>query len=171
MGGRGSRRVVFVAWARQEPRPPRCGRLNWTGSLPSSRTNPTMRLPAFAALLTAATLLLSATPAPAVFNKPISLQNDALREELIFVAACESVAPEKAAVVFKSDEKLKGDPPFEKLTINLTGNADAQKANHTQIMLDRLEPGRKMIAFSSKRGKKYNAVAFMEGTWFSLQGS
>ncbi len=122
-------------------------------------------------LAVVAVALAFVTPASAVFNKPISLKDDALREELIFVATVESVDPEKPSVVFKVDAKLKGEPTFEKLAINLTGTADAKKANHTQIMLDRLEPGRQLVAFASKRGKKLNAVAFLEGTWFSLQGT
>src|SRR5438128_2465796 len=100
-----------------------------------------MRIPTVAALLAAA-VLLSAAPAPAVIDKPISLKDDALREEFIYVAAVESVAPEKPAVVFKVEEKLKGDFPVEKLVVNLTGTAEAKKENHTQVMLDRLEPGR-----------------------------
>src|SRR5262249_34502088 len=53
----------------------------------------------------------------------------------------------------------------------LTGDDDAKKADDTKIMLDRLEPGRKLIVFASKKGKRYNAMAFLEGTWFSLQGT
>src|SRR5207253_3135744 len=64
------------------------------------------------------------------------------------------------------------EPPFEKMMVNLAGvTEEGKKGNHVQVMLERLEPGRKMIAFSSKRGKRFNAVAFMEGTWFSLLGT
>lgn len=129
-----------------------------------------MRIPTRAALV--AVVLLGAAPALAVINKPISLKDDALREEFIFVAAVESVAPDGAAVTFKVEEKLKGNIPVEKMTVVLTnGTEEAQKGKHQQILLDRLEVGRKLVVFSSVRGKRYNAIAFMEGTWFSLQGS
>src|SRR5947199_9617417 len=111
-----------------------------------------MRIPTVAAGLAAALLLtLSAAPAPAVFNKPISLKDDALREEFIFLASVESVAPDTPAMTLKVEQKLKGDFPFERMAVNLTGTAEAKKQNHTQVMLDRLEPGRQVLAFSSRR--------------------
>jgi outer membrane protein assembly factor BamB len=116
-------------------------------------------------------LLLAALPAPAVILKLTPLKDVLEGEELIFVASVDSVSPEKPAVVFTFDQKLKGDAPFDRLPVNLTGDAEAKKDSHTKVILDRLEPGRKLIVFASKRGKKYNGMAFIEGTWFSLQGT
>lgn len=136
-----------------------------------------MRIPAFRPRLAApacaafVVLLATALPAPAVILKLIPLKEVLEGEQLIFVAAVDKVAPEKPAVVFKFEEKLKGDVPFERLPVNLTGDADAKKDDHTKVLLDRLESGRKLIVFASKKGKKYNAMAFVEGTWLSLQGS
>ena len=124
---------------------------------------------AFFAVL--ALTLLAALPAQAVILKLTPLKDVLEGEEFIFVATVDTVAPEKPAVVLKFDEKLKGDAPFERLPVNLTGDTEAKKDDHTKVLLDRLEPGRKLVLFASKRGKKYNAMGFVEGTWFSLQGT
>ncbi|QDU22045.1 outer membrane protein assembly factor BamB family protein [Urbifossiella limnaea] len=115
-------------------------------------------------------LLLLAVPAQAVILRLVSLQEVLDGEQLIFVAAVDSVLPERPALVLKLDEKLKGDPPFDRLPVNMTGDDEAKKGEHTKLILDRLDGGRKVVVFASKKGKRYNAMAFTEGTWFSLQG-
>jgi len=116
-------------------------------------------------------LLLLAAPAHAVILRLVSLQEVLEGEQLIFVAAVDSVLPDRPALVLKLDEKLKGDPPFDRLPVNMTGDDEAKKGEHTKLMFDRLDPGRKVVVFASKKGKRYNAMAFSEGTWFSLQGA
>lgn len=116
-------------------------------------------------------LLFAALPATAVIQRPIPLKDVLASEEFIFVAAVDSVLPEKPAVVFKLEENLKGKAPFDRLPANLTGNAEAKKHDHAKVMLDRLESGRKLVVFTRKRGKHYDATAFLEGTWFSMQGT
>jgi hypothetical protein len=120
--------------------------------------------------LTLLALLLLAVPAQAVILRLVSMQEVLDGEQLIFVAAVDSVLPERPAVVLKLDEKIKGDPPFDRLPVNMTGDEEAKKGEHTKLMLDRLDPGRKVVVFASKKGKRYNAMAFTDGTWFSLQG-
>jgi outer membrane protein assembly factor BamB len=117
-------------------------------------------------------LLLTALPASAVIQKLLPLKDVLESEKFIFVATVDSVAPEKPGVVFKLDEKLKGDPPFERLPVNLSSSdATAKKDDHTKVMLDRLEVGGKVVMFASKKGKLYNAMGFLDGTWFSMQGT
>lgn len=132
-------------------------------------------MPSFAirtSLLALAALLIAAPPAPAVIQKLLPLKDVLDSEKLIFVAEVDTVAPEKPGVVFKMEEKLKGEPPFERIPLNLTSSdPTAKKDDHTKVMLDRLEPGRKLIVFASKKGKNFNAMAFLEGTWFSMQGT
>jgi outer membrane protein assembly factor BamB len=122
-------------------------------------------------LLAALGLLLGALPASAVIQRPIPLKDVLASEEFIFVASVDSVLPEKPAAVFKFEEHLKGKAPFDRLPLNLTGNAEAKKQDHTRVMLDRLESGRKLVVFTRERGKHYDATAFLEGTWFSMQGT
>ncbi|MFO0804831.1 MAG: PQQ-binding-like beta-propeller repeat protein [Gemmataceae bacterium] len=123
-------------------------------------------------LLTLAALLLAAPAAPAVIQKLLPLKDVLDSEKLIFEATVDSVAPEKPGVVFKLEEKLKGEPPFDRIPLNLSSSdPTAKKDDHTKVMLDRLEPGRKLIVFASKKGKNFNAMCFLEGTWFSMQGT
>ena len=134
-----------------------------------SAFRPHLAAPAGLALLA---LLLITSNAPAVIQALLPLKDVLDLEKIIFVASVDTVAPDKPGVVFKFEEKLKGDAPFERLPVNLsTSDADAKKGDHTKVMLDRLEPGRKLIIFASKKGKVYNAKGFLEGTWFSMQGT
>ncbi|MCS7021530.1 MAG: PQQ-like beta-propeller repeat protein [Gemmataceae bacterium] len=91
-------------------------------------------------------------------------------ERYIFVARVVRVDADKPAVVFQVVRHLKGEAPFQHLPVNMSGDEEAKKANDTQTILDRLHPRRQVIFFVNKRGKRYNAVAFVEGSWFSLQG-
>jgi outer membrane protein assembly factor BamB len=133
---------------------------------PASRPRPAA---AFASAL--ALLLLSAAPAPAVIVRLLPLKEVIAEEPMIFVASVDAVAPEKPGAVFKFEEKLKGEVPFDRLAVNLTGDAEAKKGGHTKVMLDRLAPGRKLIVFARKKGTRYEAMVFLEGTWFSLLGT
>ncbi len=116
-------------------------------------------------------ILLAAVPASAVILKLTPLKEVLEGEQFIFTATIDSIAPEKPGVVLKFEEKLKGDAPFERLAVNLTGDDEAKKDDHTKKLLERLDKDRKVIVFASKKGKKFNAMAFVEGTWFSLQGT
>ncbi|MBX9583595.1 MAG: PQQ-binding-like beta-propeller repeat protein [Gemmataceae bacterium] len=126
-----------------------------------------MRRASFALLA----LLLFAASAPAVILKLTPLKDVLDGEQLIFVATVEKLDPEKPAVVLKFAEKLKGDVPFEALPVNLSGDAEAKKGGHAKVILDRLDPARMLIVFATKDGNVYHAMAFTEGTWFSLRGT
>jgi outer membrane protein assembly factor BamB len=129
-------------------------------------------VPAVRFALPALAVLLLAPVAPAVIQKLLPLKDVLESEKLIFVATVDSVAPDKPGVVFKLEEKLKGDPPFDRIPLNLASSDPvAKKDDHAKVMLDRLEPGRKLIVFASKKGKNFNAMCFLEGTWFSMQGT
>jgi outer membrane protein assembly factor BamB len=90
--------------------------------------------------------------------------------QLIFIAHVSDVLPERPAMVLTLKENLKGEAPFTRLPINLTGDDEAKKDKHTQILLDRVEKDTPIIVFSTKLAKKYLGVAFTNGTWFSLEG-
>lgn len=135
-----------------------------------------MQRPAFRtrlaiAVFAAASVMLAASQAQAVIMKLTPLAEVLETEDFIFVGAPERLDPDKPAAVFKLDKNLKGEAPFSRLPVNMTGNAEAVKNNDAKTMFDRLDPARKVVFFVSKRGKKYNAMAFVEGTWFSLQGA
>ena len=116
-------------------------------------------------------LLLAAMPAPAVIMKLTHLAEVLESEQFIFVAAVDKTDPEKPSAVFKFEKNLKGEAPFDRIPVNMTGDDEAKKAGDTKTVLDRLDATRKVVFFVSKRGKKYNAMAFVEGSWFSVQGT
>jgi outer membrane protein assembly factor BamB len=118
-----------------------------------------------------ATVLLLATPSLAVITKLTHLAEVLETEDYIFVASLERIDSGKPAAVFRLEKHLKGQAPFERLPVNMTGNVEAQKAGDQKTILERLDPSRKLVFFVSKRGKKYNAMAFVEGSWFSVQGT
>jgi hypothetical protein len=79
------------------------------------RTRP-LRRPAVPRVpLALAALVLAALPAHAVILRLVSLQEVLDGEQLIFVAAVDAVLPERPAVVLTLAEKIKGDPPFDRL--------------------------------------------------------
>jgi outer membrane protein assembly factor BamB len=129
------------------------------------RTRPAISL--FALVL----LTLTATPVGAVIMKLTPLAEVLETEDFIFVGTVDKVDPQKPSAVFKLEKNLKGEAPFERLPVNMTGNAEAQKNNDTKTIFDRLDASRKVVFFVSKRGKKYNAMAFVEGSWFAMQGT
>jgi outer membrane protein assembly factor BamB len=124
-----------------------------------------------AALLALALLALTASHASAVIMKLTPLAEVLETEDFIFVAAVDKIDPNKPSAIFKVEKNLKGESPFDRIPVNMTGNAEAKKNNDTKTVLDRLDASRKVVFFVSKRGKKYNAMAFVEGSWFSMQGT
>jgi outer membrane protein assembly factor BamB len=122
-------------------------------------------------LFAALTILLFASSARAVIDRPVALADILKSEEFIFAAKVERVAPEKPAVVLAVTGNLKGKAPFERLAVNLTGDAEAKRKDHLKMMLDRLAPGRKLVGFCSKQGNGYSCYCFLEGTWFQLKGT
>jgi len=124
-------------------------------------------------LLVLAALLFLPAFADAVIMKIVSLREAIDGHPHIFVATVDKLDPERPAVILitKEADALKGKTPFERLPINLTGDADAKKGEQTKVMLDRLTNGRQAIVFAIKLDKRYDAMAFLDGTWFSLQGT
>jgi len=116
-------------------------------------------------------LLFTAIPSDAVIMKLTPLAEVLESEQFILVAAVEKVDPAKPSAILTLEKSLKGKPPFERLPINMTGDDEARKQGDTKTILERLDPTRKVIIFASKRGKKLNAMAFVEGSWFSIQGT
>src|SRR5580698_5022216 len=122
-------------------------------------------------LLAFALVALTDHSASAVIMKLTPLAEVLETEDFIFVGTADKIDPEKPSVIFKLEKNLKGEAPFERLPVNMTGNAESQKNNDTKTIFDRLDASRKVVFFVSKRGKKYNAMAFVEGSWFAMQGT
>lgn len=121
-------------------------------------------------VLGGALLLIFSQPAPAVITRLTPLKEVLTAEQLIFIAKVESVDPDKPAVILQVDENLKAKAPFTRMPVNLKGDDEAAKDKHTSAMLRRLAKDMPVIVFSSKKGKRYTAFCYTNGTWFQMIG-
>ncbi len=120
------------------------------------------------------TLFLTATAAQAVITKLTPLAEVLESDQFIFVAKVEKLDPDnkdRPTATFKLDKKLKGEPPFERIPVNMTGDDEAKKTGDTKTIFDRLDDKRELVFFVRKQGKIYNAKVFVEGSWFSIYGT
>jgi outer membrane protein assembly factor BamB len=92
------------------------------------------------------------------------------KEQFIFVAKVKEQFPDKPAMILVFQKHLKGEAPFDRMPVSLTGDSEAAKDKHTEKLLERLSVDQEIVVFSSKRGKKYTAFAFTNGTWFQMEG-
>ncbi|MCE9531858.1 MAG: hypothetical protein K8T89_12145 [Planctomycetes bacterium] len=114
--------------------------------------------------------LLSAASARAVIMVLIPLNSVVDKEEFIFIARVKEILPDKPAMVLAFDENLKGKAPFERMPVNLTGDAEAKKDKHTEVLLDRIDKDTPIVIITTKRGGRYIAFGFTNGTWFQMEG-
>src|SRR5262245_45920375 len=125
------------------------------------------------AALAVLALLLAAPTADAVITKLTPLAEVLESDQYIFVAKVDKLDPdnkERPTAVFVLDKKLKGEPPFDRLPVNMTGDNEAKKAGDTKTIFDRLDKSRQLVFFVRKIDDLYNAKVFVEGSWFSLYG-
>lgn len=108
--------------------------------------------------------------AEAVITRLTPLKEVLTSEQLIFMTRVEAVYPDKPAMVLIVTEQLKDKTPFTRLPINLTGDSEAAKDKHTPQLLKRVAPDLPLMVFASKRGKRYTAFGYTNGTWFQMIG-
>ena len=113
---------------------------------------------------------LFASRAEAVITALYPLKDVLATGQYIFMAKINKIDPDKPALVLGVEEKLKGQPPFDKLAVNLTGDSEGQKAKHTPQLLKRLEADLPVVVFVNQRGKRYEAFVYSNGTWFQTIG-
>ncbi len=123
-----------------------------------------------AALVLGLGLALMARPAFAVITRLIPLREALASEQLIFIAKVAKLRLDKPAMVLQVSDDLKGKAPFRKLDITLIADSQGQREGDTPKLLKRLAPDLAVIVFTSKRGKRYTAFAYTNGTWFQLVG-
>ncbi|MBM3978879.1 MAG: hypothetical protein FJ304_01075 [Planctomycetes bacterium] len=118
-------------------------------------------------------LLMVAVPAPAAITKLTPLAEVLESDQVIFVARAEKLDPDnkdRPTAVFTVVKKLKGEPPFDRVPMNMTGDDEGKKAGDTKTAFERLDTTREVVFFLRKQGKLYNAKLFVEGSWFSAYG-
>jgi outer membrane protein assembly factor BamB len=114
-------------------------------------------------------VLLPTGPAFAVISRPTPLAGVIKESQFIFTAKVDKLAPDKPGVVLVVDEDLKDKAPFRRLPVNLRGDKEAEKGEHTAKLLKRLAPSLPLVVFvyASERGG-YIAFAYTNGTWFQM---
>jgi outer membrane protein assembly factor BamB len=109
-------------------------------------------------------------PASAVITALIPMSDIVEKEQFIFVAKVREILPDKPALVLVPAGNLKGEAPFERMPVSLAGDAEAKKGKHTDILLERIEKDLPIVVIATKRGGRYIAFGFTNGTWFSMDG-
>jgi hypothetical protein len=121
-----------------------------------------------------AALLITATTAQAVITVLTPLSQIVQSDTYIFVAKADKLDPDnkdRPTATFTVTKKLKGEPPFDRLPVNMTGDDEGKKAGDTKTIFDRIDTSRELVFFVLKQGKAYNAKVFVEGSWFSVYGT
>ncbi len=118
----------------------------------------------------AISLLVLAASASAVIKNLIPLRSVLTSEQMIFEAKVEKIDPDKPAIWLKPGEAWKGKVPFVRMPVNMTGDAEAQREKQTPQLLKRLAPDLDIVLFVSKRGNRYLAFAYSNGTWIQMEG-
>jgi outer membrane protein assembly factor BamB len=111
-----------------------------------------------------------ASPAQGYITALYPLKNVLAGGQFIFMAKVEKIDPDKPALILEVIEKLKGQSPFDKLPMNLTGDSEGQKSKHTPQLLKRLATDLPVVVFVNQRGKRYEAFVYSNGTWFQTIG-
>jgi outer membrane protein assembly factor BamB len=114
--------------------------------------------------------LLAAAPAWALITTPTPLTGVLAENQFICIAVVERIDPDKPGMVLAVDEVLKGKPPFKKLAVNLTGDADSRKKKETPLLLKRVAPKLPLLLFVHQNDKDFTAFAYSNGTWFQMAG-
>jgi outer membrane protein assembly factor BamB len=109
-------------------------------------------------------------PARAVIKNIVPLRSVIAGEQMIFMAKVDKIDPSRPAIVFTAGEALKGKISFGRMPVNMTGDAEAKREKHTEKILKRLAPELNVVMFVSKRGPRYLAFVFSNGTWFQMEG-
>lgn len=109
---------------------------------------------------------MSAT-ALAFIQKLFPLQEFIDDSDFVFTAVVEKVDPEKPSAVLVVKDSLKGDSPFQRIPINLTGD----KQKHAPQLLKRIAPELPLVVGVKKQPDgKYMMLAYTNGTWFQVLG-
>jgi hypothetical protein len=122
------------------------------------------------ALPFAVALLLTGTPALALVTRLIPLREVLHSEQFIFAVKVAQRSTVKPAVKLQVAEDLKGKVPFRTLWIPLPAEKDERQGKETTQLLKRLAPDLPLLLFVSKRGQRYTAFAFTNGSWFQFVG-
>ena len=115
----------------------------------------------------ACSVLLAHPRAWAFIQKLFPLQEFIDDSDYIFTATVEKVDADKPSMVLVLGEHLKGNAPFQRIPINLTGD----KQKHTPQLLKRIALDVPLVVGIKKQPEgKFMMLAYTNGTWFQTLG-
>jgi outer membrane protein assembly factor BamB len=115
-------------------------------------------------------LLLVASTAQAKVTTKVTLEQLVKGMPVIFTAKVAEVLPDKPGMVIVPVEKLRGEFPFERVPVNLTGDREAAKEKQLPLVLERLDKELPLVIFAALDEQTFDAVAYTNGTWLRLSG-
>lgn len=115
-------------------------------------------------------LLFLVSTVQAKVTTPVTLEQVVSDQPLIFTATITEFLPDKPGFVFAPVDKLRGDFPYDRVPVNLTGDREAIDEKQTPMLLERLAKDVSFLVFARDKGKTYSAVAYTNGTWFGMAG-
>src|SRR5262245_30565894 len=84
-------------------------------------------------------LLLVVSPLSAVIVRLTSLAEVLEASTFVFTATVDKLDPKRPSMVLKLDDKLKGKPGFDSMSVLLAGDAGAIKRKEPPQLLERLD--------------------------------
>jgi hypothetical protein len=116
------------------------------------------------------TALVCAAPTYAVIQRTIPLKDVLNGETFIFTARIEKLDVAGKAMSLMVGEYFKARFPFEGFTVDLHGDAEAEKTKQSAQMIERLAPKLEFVVFGSTRASRTTLYGFTNGTWFQITG-
>ncbi len=111
--------------------------------------------------------IIGSPAAWAFIQKLFPLQEFIDDSDFLFTATVEKVDPDKPSTVLVLKDQLKGEAPFKRFPINLTGD----KQKHTPQLLKRIASDLPLVVGIKKQpGDKFMMLAYTNGTWFQALG-
>jgi outer membrane protein assembly factor BamB/uncharacterized membrane protein len=114
-------------------------------------------------------LIWTATAAAKIMS-PVTMEQLVKDQPLILTAKVTEFLPDKPGMVLSPVDKFRGDFPFDRVPINLTGDKEAAEEKQQEKILERLDKDLLLVIFANRRGATINAVAYTNGTWLRLTG-
>ena len=123
-------------------------------------------------VLTALLFLCTAPQGYGLITAKLPLRQVLNDATYICTVKVETIDTDKLGAVLVVDEVLKGKFPVRRFPVNLTGDAEAKKYDHTKQLLKRLAPRMTIVLFVNVSKEKdrvnYGVFSYSNGTWFQL---
>lgn len=118
--------------------------------------------------ITAVTAVVLHGQSYAVVQRSTPLKSVLASETWIWVGRIDRLDAERFVMSVAHVSDLKECWPHRQMTVDLRGDAAAQKNRQTPQLLERLRPGMELVLFGSDRMGRTTLFAFSNGTWFQI---